>query len=79
MFTVCPAVGDVNSAPLFWALTTEVVSDSRATVETIKAFKVNRIVYREYFEVDLWARDGLDLVKKVVNARDFKYSCSTHR
>jgi hypothetical protein len=32
------------------ALTTGVISDSRATtVETIKAFEVNRIVYREYF------------------------------
>jgi len=38
------------------ALTTGVISDSRATVETIKAFEVNRIVYREYFEVELCAR-----------------------
>ena len=53
--TVCPAAGDVNSTPS-WALTTEV--DNRATVETIRAFKVNRIVYREYFEVDLWAEMG---------------------
>lgn len=53
------------------ALTTGVISDSRATVETIKAFEVNRIVYKEYFEVDLWARNGLDLVKKAANAGDF--------
>jgi len=52
------------------ALTTGVISDSRATVETIKAFEVNRIVYREYFELDMWARNGLDLVKKVANAGD---------
>ena len=49
------------------ALTTGVISDSRATVETIKAFEVNRIVYKEYFEVDLWARNELDLA----NAGDF--------
>lgn len=57
------------------ALTTGVISDSRVTVETIKAFKVNRIVYREYFDVDLGARDGLDFVKNVDNAGDYKYSC----
>lgn len=46
-------------------------------METIKAFEVNRIVYREYFEVGLWARGGLDLMKKVANLGDFKYSCFT--
>ena len=63
--TVCPDEGVV-----IWtasSLTTGVISDNRATVETIKAFEVNRIVYSEYFEVDLWARNGLDLVMKVVN------------
>ncbi len=49
------------------SLTTGVISDNRATVETIKAFEVNRIVYSEYFEVDLWTRNGLDLMMKVVN------------
>ena len=42
---------------------TGVISDSRATVETIRAFEVNRIVYREYFNVDLCARNGLNFVK----------------
>ena len=62
----------------YWALTTGVISDSRATVETIKAFEVNRIVCRECSEVDLWASNGLDSVKKVGNAGDFKnpYPCS---
>jgi hypothetical protein len=68
-------VGDVNWTAS--ALTTGVISDSKATVETIKAFEVNRIVYREYFEVDLWVRNGLELVKKVANAKDFKYSYSS--
>ena len=49
------------------ALTTGVISDSRATVETIKTFEVNRMAYRNYFAVDLWARNGLDLVKKMTN------------
>jgi len=31
------------------ASTTGVISDSRATAETMKAFEVNRIVYRGYF------------------------------
>ena len=53
------------------ALTPGVISDSRATVETIKVFEVNRIVYREYVEVNLWAQNGLDSVKKVANAGDF--------
>ena len=43
-----------------------------ATVETIKAFEVNRIVYREYSEVGLWTRKKS--MKKVANAGDFKYS-----
>jgi len=47
-FTFCPDVGDLNS--VIPALTTGIISDSRATVETIKAFEENRIVY---FEVDL--------------------------
>ena len=42
------------------ALTTGVISDSRATVEMIKVFEVNHIVYREYFEVDLRAINGMD-------------------
>jgi hypothetical protein len=53
------------------ALTPEVISDSRATVEMIKVFEVNRIVYREYVEMNLWAKNGLDSVKKVANAGDF--------
>lgn len=52
-------------------MTTGAISDSRATVEMIKAFEVNRIVYRKYVEVDLWARNGLNLVKKVANAAGF--------
>jgi hypothetical protein len=77
--TVCPDVGVVISATA--ALTPGVISDSRATVETIKAFEVNRIVYGGYLEVDLWVRNGLDLVKKVANAwqETFKPSCSTIR
>ena len=53
----CPAAGVVITATL--ALTAGVISDSRATVETIKALEVNRIVYREYCEVDLWAIKGI--------------------
>ena len=49
----CPAAGVVITATL--ALTAGAISDSRATVETIRAFEANRIVYREYFEVDLRA------------------------
>jgi hypothetical protein len=74
----CPAEGVLNTATST-ALTPGVISDSRATVETIKAFEVNRILYREYVEVDLWVRNGLDLVKKETKAGDFKYSCSTTR
>ena len=51
-------MGVVNAATV--ALTTGVISDSRATVEMIKVFEVNRIVYREYFEVDLRAINGMD-------------------
>ena len=61
------------------ALTPGDISDSRVTVETIKAFEVNRIVYGMYLEVDLWVRNGLDLWKKVANAGDLKYSCSSTR
>jgi len=74
----CQAEGVLNTATLT-ALTPGVISDSRATVETIKAFEVNRILYREYVEVDVWARNGLDLTKKEAKAGDFKYSCSTTR
>ena len=61
------------------ALTTGVISDSRATVGRIKAFELNRIVYCEYSGVNLWGRNGLDLVKKAVDTGDFKYSYSTTR
>ena len=61
------------------ALTPEDISDSRVTVETIKAFEVNRIVYGINLEVDLWVRNGLDLWKKVANVGDFIYSCSSTR
>ena len=43
-FKCCPAAGVVITATL--ALTAGVISDSRATVEKIKALEVNRIVYR---------------------------------
>ena len=59
---VSPAAGVVITATS--ALTDGVISDSKATVETIKAFEVNRIVYREYFERCLWARNVLDLGDK---------------
>ena len=48
--TVCPVAGFVTVTSLS-AWTSGVMSDSRATVETIKAFEVNRILWREYFEV----------------------------
>ena len=84
--TVWPADGVVITAIESWvltaavasaALTPGVISESRATVETIKAFEVNCILYGIYLEVDLWVRNGLDLWKKVANAGDFKYSSST--
>jgi hypothetical protein len=74
---VSPAVGFVIWAT--WATTPGVTSDSRATVETIKVLGVNRIVNREYFMVDLWARNELDWVEIVANTGDFIYSCSTTR
>jgi hypothetical protein len=51
-FTVCPAAGDVMTVT-FEALTTGVIGDSRATVATTKAFRVenNRIVRSKYLEV----------------------------
>ncbi len=50
--STCPAVGEVIVAVA--ALTTGVISDNRATVETIEVFEeVNRIVCREDFEVNL--------------------------
>jgi hypothetical protein len=52
---VCPDAGFVIWATS--ALTPGVISDSRATVETIKAFEVNRIVYREYFEGGFCGRE----------------------
>jgi hypothetical protein len=59
---VCPDAGFVIWATSESALTPGVISDSRATVETIKAFEVNRIVYREYFEGgfegEKWVRLG---------------------
>ena len=54
------------------ALTAGVISDSKATVETMKEFEVNRIVHGESFAVEFCARNGLDSTKKAANAGDFK-------
>jgi len=51
-WTTVPDPGEMILAVA--ALTTGVISDSRATVEAIKAFEeVNRIVCREDFKVNL--------------------------
>jgi len=64
----CPAEGAVIWATL--ALTAGVISDSRATVEMIRAFEVNRILYREYFVCEKLV--GLGETKDA-NAGDYKY------
>ena len=58
-----PEWGDVKLARS-WALTAGVISDSKATVETMKGFEVNRIVHGESFAVEFCARNGLDSTKK---------------
>jgi hypothetical protein len=77
---VSPPAGLVNWATGgSSALTTGIIADSRATMEMIKVFKVDRIVQSERFVVDLWVRNRLDYVKNVANTGDFICSCSATR